>query len=90
MNRFSQDLDLMDMELPVSLIHTVLVGFMLIAQVLVIAATAKYAGGALRVCILAACMTQIFYLRTSRVFQLLDIEAKSLLFSHFLETLGVW
>ncbi len=87
-NRFSQDLDLMDMELPVSLIHTVLMGFVLIAQTLVIASTAKYAGAALPVCILAAYITQKFYLRTSRVLRLLDIEAKSLLFSHFLETLG--
>lgn len=87
-NRFSQDLDLIDMELPVSLIHTLLTGFILIAQTLVIAATAKYAGAALPVCVVAAYMTQKFYLRTSRVFRLLDIEAKSLLFSHFLETLS--
>lgn len=87
-NRFSQDLDLIDMELPVSLIHTLLTGFILIAQTLVIAATAKYAAAALPVCVIAAYMTQKFYLRTSRVFRLLDIEAKSLLFSHFLETLS--
>lgn len=87
-NRFSQDLDLIDMELPVSLIHTLLTGFILIAQTLVIAATARYAGAAIPVCVLAAYMTQKFYLRTSRVFRLLDIEAKSLLFSHFLETLS--
>lgn len=87
-NRFSQDLALMDMELPVSLIHTVLMAFVLIAQSLVIVSTARYAAAALPVCILAAYMTQKFYLRTSRVLRLLDIEAKSLLFSHFLETLG--
>ncbi|TVY84949.1 ABC transporter FUM19 [Lachnellula suecica] len=87
-NRFSQDLDLMDMELPVSLIHAVLMAFVLIAQTLVIASTAKYAAAALPICILAAFVAQKFYLRTSKVLRLLDIEAKSLLFSHFLETLG--
>ncbi|KAK7987123.1 hypothetical protein PG988_002111 [Apiospora saccharicola] len=87
-NRFSQDMELVDMELPVSLIHTVLMAFVLTAQILVIASTAKFAGAALPFCILAAYMTQKYYLRTSRALRLLDIEAKSLLFNHFLETLG--
>lgn len=87
-NRFSQDMELIDMELPVSLIHTVLMVFVLTAQTLVIVSTAKYAGVALPACGLAAYLTQKYYLRTSRALRLLDIEAKSLLFSHFLETLA--
>ncbi|EAT78337.2 hypothetical protein SNOG_14100 [Parastagonospora nodorum SN15] len=87
-NRFSQDMELVDMELPVSLIHTVLMTFVLIAQTLVIVSTAKFAGAALPFSILAAYMTQKYYLRTSRALRFLDIEAKSSLFNHFLETHG--
>ena len=87
-NRFSQDMELMDMELPVSLIHAILTGFILIGQTLVIAATAKYVAAALPACMVVVYFVQRYYLRTSRVLRLLDIEAKSLLFTHFLETLG--
>jgi ABC-type multidrug transport system fused ATPase/permease subunit len=87
-NRFSQDMELVDMELPVSLIHTVLMTFVLTAQTLVIVSTAKFAGAALPFTILAAYMTQKYYLRTSRALRFLDIEAKSSLFNHFLETHG--
>ncbi|PVI05770.1 P-loop containing nucleoside triphosphate hydrolase protein [Periconia macrospinosa] len=86
-NRFSQDMELVDMDLPVSLIHTTLMTFVLTAQTLVIVSTAKYTGAALPFCVIAAYITQKYYLRTSRALRLLDIEAKSSLFNHFLETL---
>ncbi|KAF5120189.1 ABC transporter atnG [Metarhizium anisopliae] len=39
-------------------------------------------------CVLAVYVLQSFYLRTSRTLRLLDIESRSILLAHFLETLG--
>ncbi|KID84399.1 ABC transporter, transmembrane domain, type 1 [Metarhizium guizhouense ARSEF 977] len=87
-NRFNQDMELIDMDLPLSLINTVVMIFVLIARAIFIAATGKYIGAALFFCVLAVYVLQSFYLRTSRTLRLLDIESRSILLAHFLETLG--
>ncbi|GAB1311376.1 Multidrug resistance protein MDR [Madurella fahalii] len=87
-NRFSQDLQLIDMELPVSLIETAMILLIMVARTLLMAVTSTYLGIALPFCFLAVYLLQAFYLRTSRTLRLLDIEAKSPLFTHFLETLS--
>ena len=46
-NRFNQDMELIDMDLPLSLINTVVMIFVLIARAIFIAATGKYIGAAL-------------------------------------------
>src|ERR1700744_1573011 len=45
-NRFSQDLELIDMELTVSLVRTAMMAFVFLAQLLVIVASSKYIGAA--------------------------------------------
>lgn len=87
-NRFSQDLELIDIELPVSLVQTIMILFIITAQTLLMAVTSKYLGAALPFILGAVAVLQIFYLRTSRILRLLDVEAKTPLFSHFLETLS--
>ncbi|PYI08342.1 P-loop containing nucleoside triphosphate hydrolase protein [Aspergillus sclerotiicarbonarius CBS 121057] len=87
-NRFSQDLELIDLELPVSLVQTTMILFIILAQTLLMAVTSKYLGAALPFLLGTVAALQIFYLRTSRTLRLLDVEAKAPLFSHFLETLS--
>jgi ABC-type multidrug transport system fused ATPase/permease subunit len=53
----------------------------------VILVTGKYIAASLPLCITIIYFIQKYYLRTSRQLRLLDIEAKSPLFSHFLEVL---
>ena len=60
----------------------------LIAQLFVIATSAKYVSIALPFCIVAVWAVQKFYLRTSSQLRILDIECKSQLFTHFLELLS--
>lgn len=86
-NRFSQDLQLIDMEVPLALFNVTMEFLSCVAQVLLIATTAKYISPAIVVCILVFWIIQKFYLRTSRQLRLLEIEAKSPLFSRFLEAL---
>jgi ATP-binding cassette subfamily C (CFTR/MRP) protein 1 len=58
-----------------------------IAQLVIIAVSAKYIAGVLPGCLLAYYFIQKFYLKTSRQLRIMDIEAKSPLFSNFLETI---
>ena len=60
----------------------------LIAQLFVIATSAKYVSICLPFCIAAVWLVQKFYLRTSLQLRILDIESKSRLFTHFLELLS--
>ncbi|KAG6087196.1 hypothetical protein E4U15_008222 [Claviceps sp. LM218 group G6] len=87
-NRFGQDLQLIDSDLPQSLDKTIL-NFLgvLVSAVLVFTGSA-YVAVCLPVCIALVFIVQKFYLRTSRQLRLLDIEAKAPLFSHLIETLN--
>ncbi|KAJ5656628.1 hypothetical protein N7507_008578 [Penicillium longicatenatum] len=90
-NLFSQDLNLIDTELPDATLNTLFCVFQSIGQAAVMLTSSVYLaisypllGGLLYV-------VQKFYLRTSRQMRLLDLEAKSLLYllfsTHFLDTL---
>ncbi|TRX88968.1 hypothetical protein FHL15_010090 [Xylaria flabelliformis] len=85
-NLFSQDLNLVDTELPGSLLNTIIDVFISIGQAAVIASSAPYL--AISYPFIGALMyvLQKFYLRTSRQLRLLDLEAKSPLYTHFLDT----
>jgi ABC-type multidrug transport system fused ATPase/permease subunit len=87
-NRFSQDLELIDMELPVALIRTAMMFFVLLAQLLTILASAKYVGIAMPAIVVVIYFLQIYYLRTSRRLRILDIETKAYLGTQFLELLS--
>jgi len=87
-NRFSQDLQLIDMELPLALFNTSVEFLSCVAQFIMIIASAKFIGAALPAVLVVFYLVQKFYLRTARQLRLLDIEAKGPLFSKFLEALS--
>ncbi|KAI0401333.1 ABC transporter-like protein [Xylaria palmicola] len=86
-NRFSQDILLIDSELPTALLETVSAGLVAIVQMVLIAVAAPYVAIAYPFLIGSLYVLQGFYLRTSRQLRHLDLEAKSPLYTHFLETL---
>ncbi|KAE9376415.1 ABC transporter-like protein [Stipitochalara longipes BDJ] len=87
-NRFSQDLSVIDMELPLAgLILASNVCTALIQAILICISTSYFAG-VLPFVFFAAYILQKFYLRTSRQIRLMDLEAKAPLYSNFLETLS--
>ncbi|KAJ5812743.1 ABC transporter integral membrane type 1 [Penicillium robsamsonii] len=83
---FSQDMSLLDMQLPVAFAITLQTLLTCIAQGALIATGSGYMAAAIPFCILAVWIVQAFYLRTSRQIRLLDLEAKAPLYAHFLET----
>ncbi|VUC31530.1 unnamed protein product [Clonostachys rosea] len=87
MNRFSQDLSLIDVALPPGMLNTIYMGALCIMEVGLIAMASKWALPMYPVLFIVLYLLQSFYLRTSRQLRLLDIEAKSPLFSQFMETL---
>ena len=87
-NRFSQDLMLIDMELPVSALNTFATFVLCIAQMILIGVASVYAAIAFPVILTALYFIQMFYLRTSRQLRFLDLEAKSPLYSQFMEILN--
>ncbi|KAI9649296.1 hypothetical protein NHQ30_001868 [Ciborinia camelliae] len=88
LNRFSQDMSLIDMELLIGIVDTFTGSFMAIAQAILIAIGAKYVGVILPLIIGTLYILQKLYLKTSRQLRLLDLESKSPLYSHFTETLS--
>lgn len=88
LNRFSQDLQLIDMELPVSALNTFATFVTCLFQMALIAIASPFAAISFPVCIVALYLIQRFYLRTSRQLRFLDLEAKSPLYTQFTEMLA--
>lgn len=86
--RFSQDLELIDNDLPMAIDQTVFQFLSVIASAVLVFIGSGYVAAAIPLCFLALAVIQFYYLRTSRQLRLLDIEAKAPLFSQFLETLN--
>lgn len=87
--RFSQDLELIDEELPSAFESTVqAVLSCLIEGFLVFFGSSYVTAAVIPVCILAVYYVARYYVRTSRQIRLLEIEAKAPLFSQFLEALS--
>ncbi|KAF4311832.1 Metal resistance protein YCF1-like protein 2 [Botryosphaeria dothidea] len=87
-NRFSQDLALIDMELPSAALGVTTALSFGIAQCILIAVSSKYMAIVLPFLVLLFYAIQHFYLRTSRQMRLLDIEYKAPLYSQLIETLN--
>lgn len=87
-NRFSQDMNLIDAELPFSLINFVCNGLTCIAQALMIIPASVWLLIGYPILFGGLWLLQRFYLRTSRQLRFLDLEAKSPIYSQFLETLS--
>ncbi|KAH8203470.1 hypothetical protein TruAng_002341 [Truncatella angustata] len=75
LNRFSQDMTLIDQALPMAFFTTAIDSLALVANAAIIASGAQY-------------VATKFYLRTSRQLRHLDLESKSPLYTHFTETLS--
>ncbi|EHA18088.1 hypothetical protein ASPNIDRAFT_129017 [Aspergillus niger ATCC 1015] len=85
---FSQDMDLIDMTLPIEGINLLSAVCSSLVKVIILAVFAKYLAIAIPFLAVILYLTQKFYLRTSRQMRLLDIEAKAPLYTHFLELVG--
>jgi ABC-type bacteriocin/lantibiotic exporter with double-glycine peptidase domain len=87
-NRFSQDLQLIDTELPYNLLGAVTQFMGAIGQCALIIYGAPWSGLAIPVVAAAVYWLQRTYLPTSRQLRVLEIEAKAPLFSQLLEALS--
>lgn len=87
LNRFSQDMALIDMQLPVSFLNAIFLFMLCFMEAVLIASTSKWAVLMYPGIIPVLYVLQMFYLRTSRRMRLLEIEAKAPLFTDFSETL---
>ncbi|KAM0237425.1 hypothetical protein ACHAP5_009017 [Fusarium lateritium] len=84
-NRFSQDLQLIDTELPLALISTTISLISCIVQFVVIIIGSHYTGIIMPFIFIAILLVQRFYLRTSRRLRILDIESRGPVLSQFLD-----
>ncbi|KAH8896245.1 ABC transporter [Thozetella sp. PMI_491] len=87
-NLFSQDMTLVDGELPLGLLNTFIYVVILIGNFFVAAIASPYLAISYPFLLGLLYILQVFYLRTSRQLRLLDLEAKSPLYNHFLDTMS--
>lgn len=87
-NLFSQDLAVIDMELPLSGLILANNMCMAVMQAILICISTSYFAIVLPFVLVTTYLIQKYYLRTSRQIRLMDLEAKAPLYSNFLETLN--
>jgi ATP-binding cassette subfamily C (CFTR/MRP) protein 1 len=87
LTRFSQDIQLLDMSLPLALQVVVSNALICMAQIGLIASASAWLILSFPVLFVIFYFVQKYYLRTSRQMRLLDIEEKAPLYTHFTETL---
>ncbi|KAK6956896.1 hypothetical protein Daesc_002178 [Daldinia eschscholtzii] len=85
-NLFSQDLNLIDNDLPHAFLNVITAVLVAIGQAAVIAISSPFLAISYPFLVAVLYGIQKFYLRTSRQLRLLDLEAKSPLYTHFLDT----
>ncbi|KAJ1337861.1 ATP-binding cassette subfamily C (CFTR/MRP) member 1 [Microdochium nivale] len=85
-NLFSQDLNIIDTQLPMSLMNFVATAFAATGQAVVMCTSSPYLAVGYPFLLALIYVVQKFYLRTSRQLRILDLEAKSPLYTHFLDT----
>ncbi|PLB45930.1 P-loop containing nucleoside triphosphate hydrolase protein [Aspergillus steynii IBT 23096] len=86
-NRFSQDMDQIDLQLPMIAVNTCISLAQCLGKLIILCIKSKYLGIAVPALLVVVYLIQVVYLRTSRQIRLLDIEARAPLFTHFLETI---
>ncbi|KAE9378324.1 putative multidrug resistance protein [Stipitochalara longipes BDJ] len=87
LNRFSQDMTLIDGQLPAAAVLTLSSACQTSAQFGLVAVGSSYMALTCPVLLLAVYFLQKVYLRTSRQMRFLDLECKSPLYTHFAETI---
>ncbi|KZL85583.1 abc transporter [Colletotrichum incanum] len=83
-NRFSQDMNLVDLPLPIAFILTCDALALTIADIILTCTATGYLAFAIPVLAAVLFTIQSIYLQTSRQVRLLDLETKSPIFSHFI------
>ncbi|KAK4069531.1 uncharacterized protein Triagg1_6955 [Trichoderma aggressivum f. europaeum] len=87
-NLFSQDISLIDMELPQSLLNATVELFILIGMAVVVATASPYIAASYPFFAALMWLVQKLYLPTSRQLRLLDLETKAPLYTHFTDTVA--
>lgn len=87
LNRFSQDMTLIDTTLAAALLITTTQFFMVLAQASMISLGSTWMALTIPLLIVGLYFLQYVYLRTSRQLRYLDLEAKSPVYTQFIETL---
>ncbi|TDZ40639.1 ABC transporter atnG [Colletotrichum spinosum] len=85
---FSQDIGLIDRNLPLALVVSLASLFTCVGKALLIASASWYIAISFPALILVFYYIQRAYLRTSRQLRFLDLEEKAPVYTHFLETLS--
>lgn len=86
LNRFSQDIQLIDKQLPPAMLSISNQVFKLIVQTGLLFSAQKLMSLTLPLCMASVYLVQKVYLRTSRQLRLLDLESQSAVYSSFLES----
>lgn len=84
-NRFSQDIGVIDSELPVALLNTLIYLFSCIAQLILSAMATRYTVAVFPVLILILYLIARYYLRTSRQLRVMDLETRGPLYTQLIE-----
>ncbi|KAF4774111.1 ABC transporter [Colletotrichum scovillei] len=88
LNRFSEDMQLVDMDLPATMVNYTSTAISVLAKVVILAVFSQYLGITLPFLAIVLFFLQQFYLQTSRQICLLGIEAKAPLYTHFSESVA--
>ena len=88
LNRFSQDMELVDQTLPSAVFGTTFFLLCCMVEAALICSSVGPVAVTIPPVVCILYFIQKYYLRTSRQIRLLDLEAKSPLYSHFTETLS--
>ncbi|KAI0135168.1 P-loop containing nucleoside triphosphate hydrolase protein [Daldinia grandis] len=86
LNRFSQDIQLVDKQLASALSSLFVQTFKLLVQVILLFVAQKLLTLTLPICLIIIYLVQKIYLRTSRQLRLLELESRSAVLIDFLET----
>ncbi|KAI0189383.1 putative ABC transporter [Xylaria flabelliformis] len=87
LNRFSQDIQLIDKQLPSALATLVTQIFKLLMQIVLLCVAGKWLVLSLPICMAVVYVVQKVYLQTSRQLRFLELEARAGVFSSFLESI---
>ncbi|KAH7255182.1 P-loop containing nucleoside triphosphate hydrolase protein [Fusarium redolens] len=86
LNRFSEDMQLVDKSLPPAILSLSNQVFKLLVQATLLFSAQKLLAATLPICVLVVYVVQRVYLRTSRQLRLLQLESQSAVYSSFLES----
>ncbi|KAL5362924.1 P-loop containing nucleoside triphosphate hydrolase protein [Aspergillus floccosus] len=86
LNRFSQDIELMDFDLPISFLNTSVALFLCVGNIIVICFSSKLAAAVVAVCMAAYYIVGRFYICSSQQLRVLGLELKAPLFTNYMET----